>query len=157
MNILCRPAREADVDVIADFNCRLASETEDHTLNPQTVREGVRRGVSLTTEVQYFVAEHDQRVIAQLMLTREWSDWRNGWMVWLQSVYVDSQYRRQGVFSQLFDYCCEQVRQDDDAVGIRLYVETDNESAIATYRRHGFTDAGYRVLELPLSREIDLG
>ncbi len=80
-------------------------------------------------EVRYFVAESDQRVVGQLMLTREWSDWRNGWMIWLQSVYVDAAFRRGGVFRSLFEYSIETLRQETTVDGIRLYVETCNEAA----------------------------
>ena len=149
-----RPAGIEDAAVIADFNCRLARETENRELPAETVLRGVQRGLQQGDEVQYWVAEQrvDQtwRVVGQLMLTREWSDWRDGWMVWLQSVYVISDVRRQGVFRQLLDNVTQRLRQDDDVVVLRLYVEHDNLRAMETYRRLGFRDTGYLVLELPM-------
>ena len=81
------------------------------------------------------------------MLTREWSDWRDGWLAWLQSVYVRSDYRQQGVFRRLLDTAREHLKGQPDVVGLRLYVEDENTSAMSTYTRLGFKDAGYRVME----------
>ena len=160
----------ADLDVITDFNCRLAWETENKRLDVRTVRRGVERGLELTNDVQYWVAETDEvaseqsatgpaaatvtnavtssgSVVGQLMLTREWSDWRNGWMMWLQSVYVDAAYRGQGVFRKLLDHVVAEMQADPDVVGLRLYVEHENQRAIQVYQRQLFADAGYVVME----------
>lgn len=94
MSVVIRSASSDDVAVITEYNCRLALETEHKTLDRATVNAGVRRGLELGDEVQYFVAEDEAGVIGQIMLTREWSDWRNGWMIWLQSVYVVSENAR---------------------------------------------------------------
>lgn len=146
-----RPATAAEANIITDFNCRLAQETEDKTLPADVVTSGVARAFQQGDEVQYFVAEDQGKVIGQIMLTREWSDWRDGWAAWIQSVYVHADYRGQGVFRQLFEYVKEQLAQQDDVVLVRLYVEKDNAPAIATYEKLGFTDPGYRVMEMPLS------
>lgn len=146
-----RPATAAEANIIADFNCRLAQETEDKTLPAHVVSNGVERAFRQGNEVQYFVAEDQGKVIGQIMLTREWSDWRDGWAAWIQSVYVDADYRGQGVFRQLFEHVKAQLQQQDDVVLVRLYVEKDNASAIATYEKLGFSDPGYRVMEMPLS------
>ncbi len=143
-----RPAQEGHAETLADFNCRLALETESKSLDWQTVLSGVKNGLRLMPEVRYFVAESDQRVVGQLMLTREWSDWRNGWMIWLQSVYVDAAFRRGGVFRSLFEYSIETLRQETTVVGIRLYVEHANEAAKSCYRSLGFCDSEYNVLEI---------
>ena len=147
-----RTANPEDVEVIADFNCRLAEETEGRRLELVTVTNGVRRGLAIGDEVSYFLAEHDSGVIGQLMLTREWSDWRDGWMIWLQSVYVVREWRGAGVFRRLLDYALADVASRLDAVNVRLYVEQHNEAARATYSRLGFKSAGYEVMEMPLSR-----
>ena len=152
-----RPATPAESDIITDFNCRLAAETEDKTLPADVVSRGVQRGFQQGAEVQYFVAEDGDTVIGQIMLTREWSDWRDGWAAWIQSVYVHADYRGQGVFRQLFHHVAEQLQQDPDVVLVRLYVEQDNAPAIATYQKLGFTDPGYRVMELPLGRDAAAG
>ncbi|MEI6538494.1 MAG: GNAT family N-acetyltransferase [Planctomycetota bacterium] len=150
MSVVIRSATSDDVAVITEYNCRLALETEHKTLDRATVNAGVRRGLELGDEVQYFVAEDEAGVIGQIMLTREWSDWRNGWMIWLQSVYVVSEKRGAGVFRLLFERSVELARLRCDAVCVRLYVEQGNEKAIATYRRLGFLDSGYLVMEMPM-------
>jgi len=150
-NLLVRVAELRDVDVLTDFNCRLAVETEDKILDKTTVRNGVTRGLSVGHEVQYWVAEADDLVVGQLMLTREWSDWRDGWMYWLQSVYVAAEYRGQGVFRRLLQHVKEQLQQGDGVSCLRLYVEDENHAAIESYRRLGFEEPGYRVMEMPLA------
>ena len=150
MSVVIRSATTDDVAAITEYNCRLARETEDKTLDRGTVDAGVRRGLEFGDEVQYFVAEDESGVIGQIMLTREWSDWRNGWMIWLQSVYVASGKRGAGVFRLLFERSVELARLRCDAVCVRLYVEHENEAAMATYRRLGFRNSGYLVMEMPL-------
>jgi ribosomal protein S18 acetylase RimI-like enzyme len=146
-----RLAKPSDVDVITDFNCRLASETEPFELDRETVRAGVARGLAQSREVTYFIAESPStdppKPVGQLMLTREWSDWRNGWMMWLQSVYVDANYRQQGVFDQLLEHAINAHANDDDVIGFRLYVERQNERAQTVYLRRQFVDPHYLVLE----------
>ena len=146
-----RRATSQDAEVLAEFNCRLASETEGKTLNRETVSSGVANGLSAGDEVAYFVAEVEARVVGQLMLTREWSDWRDGWIYWLQSVYVHADFRGQGVFRQLLQHVQRLLQQRGDVACLRLYVEEENQPAIETYRRLGFQDPGYRVMELPLN------
>ncbi|MEZ6060130.1 MAG: GNAT family N-acetyltransferase [Planctomycetaceae bacterium] len=146
--IICRPATPGDVDVITDFNCRLAFETESLTLDSDIVRRGVARSLQLSPEAQYFVAVVNSDVVGQLMLTREWSDWRNGWIVWLQSVYVDERFRKAGVFRELFRFVRRRLAEQPDVVGIRLYVESENAAALGTYSRLGFRQSGYLVLEM---------
>ena len=99
-----RRANISDVGRITEFNCRLALETEGKQLDPATVTRGVSRGLLLAPEVLYFVAEKDGIVVGQVMLTREWSDWRDGWMLWIQSVYVGAEWRGLGVFGKLFSF-----------------------------------------------------
>lgn len=152
MTIRIRRGIEADVATIADFNCRLAMETESRRLDSATVTRGVRRGMDAGNEVQYWIAEFVDsagvRVIGQLMLTREWSDWRDGWLIWIQSVYVHQDHRGQGIFSTLFRKVADTIRSDPNNIGIRLYVEHDNEAAQAVYSKLGFVDPGYSVMEM---------
>ncbi len=151
---VCRSASDLDIDTLADFNCRLAWETENRALDPETVRRGVTRSLQLSPEVRYFVAEADSAIVGQLMLTREWSDWRDGWMVWLQSVYVCSDWRGRGVFRTLLNHAVAMVTAEDRVVNLRLYVEHHNDVAKNTYRTLGFSDAGYEVMEMPLNNRI---
>ncbi len=150
MDVFTRAATSEDIMVISEFNCCLALETENKTLDRATVLNGVRRGFELGDEVQYLVAEDGSGVIGQIMLTREWSDWRNGWMIWLQSVYVAPAKRGAGVFRILFERSIEMARLRCNPVCVRLYVEHENEIAMTTYRRLGFQDSGYQVMEMAI-------
>lgn len=142
-----RPATQDDLDTLVDFNRAIARETENKELPLATVRRGVLRGLQQGDEVRYFVAEADSQVVACLMITREWSDWRDGWLAWLQSVYVAAPYRGQGVFRGLLEHAVAELEQAADVVGIRLYVEAENTRAQAVYARTGFHDANYQVWE----------
>lgn len=142
-----RRATDADVETIADFNCRLARETENKTLDRPTVTEGVRRGLQTGPEVTYFMAVIGQQSVGTLMLTREWSDWRNGWIAWLQSVFVVESHRGQGVFRSMLNQVLEEMESDPDVIGVRLYVENENIRAQNVYQRSGFADPNYKVLE----------
>jgi ribosomal protein S18 acetylase RimI-like enzyme len=153
VQINCREATLADVNVITDYNCRLAKETEDRVLETDVVRNGVRRGLQLAPEVRYFVAESEGRVIGQIMFTREWSDWRNGWMIWLQSVYVAAEFRQCGVFRRLLETSLQAIEAQAPVVCLRLYVEHENDAAKNCYRSLGFTDSGYQVMEAPTQRK----
>lgn len=144
-----RPARPEDAAAIAKMNQQLAEETEGRRLPDAVVEAGVERGLGLAPEVRYFVAESSGQPIGQLMLTREWSDWRNGWMLWLQSVFVEADFRRQGVFRRLLEFGLAACRETDQPVCVRLYVELENHAATEVYRRLGFGCAGYRVMERP--------
>ena len=145
--MLIRAATNDDCQTLADYNCALASETEDHQLDSATVLRGVKRGLERAPDVQYHVAEVDTEIIGQLMVTREWSDWRDGWLWWIQSVYVRADHRGNGVFRKLLQHVTDLATADSDVVGIRLYVENENERAQAVYARSGFDDPNYRVLE----------
>lgn len=147
-----RRANISDVGRIVEFNCRLALETEGKHLDPGTVTRGVSRGLLLAPEVLYFVAEKDGVVVGQVMLTREWSDWRDGWMLWIQSVYVDAEWRGLGVFGKLFSFAIESAVSEGHVVNVRLYVEHANEAAKAVYGKLGFKNAGYEVMEMPFER-----
>ena len=151
MHILIRAATFDDVDVITEFNCRLAQETENRILNRKTVDAGVRRGLELGDEVQYFVAENEAGVIGQIMLTREWSDWRNGEFWWLQSVYVHAEFRRRGIFRRLMQHVNDLAKSTPGVVGLRLYMANDNRNAQQTYERCGFQFEHYVVGEQILS------
>jgi len=105
-----RRALPADAAVIVEFNRRLAAETEGKALDPHVLERGVAAGLADPHKTLYFVAEADGAVVGQLMLTKEWSDWRNGWIWWLQSVYVRADQRSRGIFRSLFEHAVEQAR-----------------------------------------------
>lgn len=145
-------ATREDCEIITHFNLELARETEAKTLNTELVRTGVLESLSDSRGCQYFVARYQGTVIGQIMFTREWSDWRNGEFWWFQSVFVDPNYRRQGVFQRLSDHVEALARSNPDVVGLRLYVEKENDRAQSTYRQLGFGFPGYQVMEKMLDR-----
>lgn len=142
-----RQAVSSDVETIADYNIALCRETEGRDLDPATVTNGVRRFVTESKRGRYFVAEIDGQVVGQAAHTFEWSDWRNGEIWWIQSVYVHPDSRGKGVFRALFTHIKELGEADVDCCGIRLYMERENETARKSYRRLGFIETGYVVFE----------
>ena len=145
-----RPARPDDADALVEFNFRMARETEGLSLDPAVLSRGVRAALADPSKALYFVAELPDapgEVVGQLMLTREWSDWRNGDVWWVQSVYVREDRRRRGVFRALYDHARQQARAAPNVVGLRLYVERHNAAAQQVYQRLGMRDAGYLVME----------
>ena len=142
-----RAATVDDLETIADFNARLAEETEDMSLDRETLRQGVRALLSDRTRGSYCVACTGGRVIGQIMHTREWSDWRNGDIWWIQSVYVHPDHRRLGVFRSLYGHLQSLAESDPGVVGLRLYVEQENQAAQATYVGLGMKHARYRVMQ----------
>ena len=150
MNI--RKARPADALVIADFNRRLAQETESLLLDPTTVKRGVRALLNDNTKGIYFVAEERDVVVGQLLITYEWSDWRNGYFWWIQSVYVAQDYRQAGVFGALFDHVQRLAKSKSAVCGLRLYVESSNRRAQRVYERFGMIPTHYKIYETSFLR-----
>ena len=142
-----REATPADAATIADFNARLALESEGMRLASDVVGPGVKAMLADASKGRYWVAEADGRVIGQIMVTYEWSDWRNGVIWWIQSVYVHGDYRRSGVFSALYRHVESHARRDPEVRGIRLYVERENMRAQRTYASLGMEMTGYRVMQ----------
>jgi len=142
-----RFATEEDADAIVEFNRGLALETEDLELDLNTVSDGVHRLMQNPEYGFYLIADYEYLVIASLMITYEWSDWRNGLFWWIQSLYVVPEYRRQGVFKKLFIALNEKARQTGDVAGIRLYVEKDNRIARKAYGEMGMSELSYRMYE----------
>jgi ribosomal protein S18 acetylase RimI-like enzyme len=151
-----RKARLADAPVIAEFNTRLAWETEKLKLTPKTIQHGVRAALKDSTKGTYFVAEHEGAVVGQLLITFEWSDWRNGNFWWIQSVYVAAEHRQRGVFRALFDHAQKLARARRDGCGLRLYVEQNNDRAQRTYAQLGMVKTHYEVFEMDLRRKTKL-
>ncbi|GAA3912051.1 GNAT family N-acetyltransferase [Luteimonas lutimaris] len=146
-----REAVAEDRDWLADCAVAMALETEHKQLDPGVVRAGVGAGIADPAKARYFVAVDAGGARAgTLMLTREWSDWRNGDWWWIQSVYVVPGQRRQGVFAALYRHAEALARETPGVVGLRLYVERGNDAARRTYAALGMADAGYDILEAPL-------
>jgi GNAT superfamily N-acetyltransferase len=147
MDINIRESRPQDLEVIVRFNSAMASETEGKILEPEIVTRGVKRALEDPERSRYFLAEVDGRVVGQIMFTLEWSDWRDAWFWWIQSVFVDPEYRGGGVFSRLYRFLYDLARNDPDVCGLRLYVETDNGHAQNVYHALGMQKTGYLVME----------
>ena len=143
-----RKARSTDALVIAEFNRRLAWETERLALDPEVLRKGVAAVLSDAVKGIYYVGEYEGSVVGQLMITYEWSDWRNGNLWWIQSVYVKEEFRTQGVFKALFRHLENLARTSGGVAGLRLYMHADNERARKTYERLGMKDSNYEVFEM---------
>jgi GNAT superfamily N-acetyltransferase len=142
-----RKARPADALVIVDFNRRLAQETESLLLDSATVKRGVCALLNDPAKGIYFVAEEHGVVVGQLLITYEWSDWRNGNFWWLQSVYVTQDHRSAGVFLALFKHVQRLAKSKRDVCGLRLYVEENNRHAQQVYERLGMSRTHYKIYE----------
>jgi ribosomal protein S18 acetylase RimI-like enzyme len=146
MSVTIRRATPADAPVIAEFNRRMALETENKILDEATLSRGVAALLADTAKGFYLVADHGGDVVGQLLITMEWSDWRNGWFWWIQSVYVRADARRHGTFRSLFEEAV-QLAATSNVVGLRLYVDRDNERAQQTYRSLDMEETNYHLYE----------
>lgn len=142
-----RAAYPRDVPVLIEFNQALARETEEKELDAERLGEGIRAVFEDPSKGIYFLAVRGDEPLGTLLVTPEWSDWRNGCFWWIQSVYVVSTARHEGVFRRLYDHVLARARSARDVCGIRLYVARDNEVAQAVYARVGLRHSGYRMLE----------
>jgi ribosomal protein S18 acetylase RimI-like enzyme len=142
-----RRARISDAAIIADYNARMAMETERRQLDIKRVTKGARELIKDKAKGFYFVAEIDGRVAGQLLITFEWSDWRNGNFWWIQSVYVAPEFRERGVFRALYAHVHKLAKSRRDVCGLRLYVEHENGRAQKAYARLGMKEAHYRIFE----------
>ncbi len=147
MNISMREAVAADQKQIADFNNRLAEETEGRSLDSELILPGVAALLADPSKGRYWIAMSGSDVAGQIMVTYEWSDWRNGMLWWIQSVYVPPEFRRQGVFSAMYKHVESLATADADACGLRLYLEKNNERAKETYLSLGMKEPGYQVMQ----------
>jgi len=141
-----RKAKKTDIPILAKHNQALANETENIKLNNKTVLSGVSKALD-KQDCYYFVSELNGEVVGQIMITHEWSDWRNGVMWWIQSVYVRPEYRNKGVFRTLFNHIEQLARNRADVKALRLYVMQNNQSGINTYKALGMLDSKYIVYE----------
>src|SRR5271163_4909522 len=132
-----RRAASTDAPTIIEFNRLLALESEGKELDRAQLTAGVAQALDDKQKGIYFLAEDDGLIVGQIMITYEWSDWRNGWFWWIQSVYVRKEARRTGVFRALFDHVHREAQNDPAVIGIRLYVEAENHAAQGTYKRSG--------------------
>lgn len=151
--MIIRDAGIEDAATIAAFNTAIAAETEDHVLDPELIAGGVVAILADNSKGRYWVAEIGGDIVGQIMVTYEFSDWRNGVIWWIQSVYIRKDQRRKGVFSALYRHVESLSRTDEGVAGIRLYVEKSNERAQDTYLSLGMQMRDYRVMEVDFREE----
>jgi GNAT superfamily N-acetyltransferase len=136
-----------DAAAIVEFQIAMARETEDLELDRDICTEGVAAVFADSRHGFYLVAEQDGKVVASTMITYEWSDWRNGVVWWIQSVYVTPEARGRGVYKGLYAYVQELANDDDNVRGIRLYVDKRNTGAQQVYAKLGMNGEHYQVFE----------
>lgn len=142
-----RPAIKEDIDKLVEFQLSMAKETEDKELDVKTVKRGISAVLNDAQKARYFVATEDKEALGCFMVTPEWSDWRAGYFIWLQSVYVDPDHREKGVFNEMYSYLKDIVTNNSDYIGIRLYVDSGNYTAIEVYKKSGLKMPDYTILE----------
>ena len=147
-DISIRPATPTDAEFLVRGNASMALETEHLSLDLDRLRDGVHALFEDPARGLYHIAEIDGRRVGQMMITHEWSDWRNGVFWWIQSVWVEPAFRGQGVFKALYGHVESKARQDNGVCGLRLYVEHENKRAQATYERCGMKRTVYQMFEV---------
>ncbi len=146
IDFIIREGELRDKEIIATNNMNMAEETENKQLNYEMTLRGVEEALKDKEKGEYFLAEHEGKIIGQLMITKEWSDWRNCFFVWVQSVYTIPEFRGKGVFSALYEYV-KKLAKDRKYCGVRLYVDKDNKKAIEVYFKLGMKQSNYLLFE----------
>lgn len=146
MTITIREAHKEDISILVQNNLALAKETEALDLDENVLTEGVQQAL-IRNECHYFVALIGEQVVGQTMITYEWSDWRNGIIWWIQSVYVLPEHRKKGVFRALFKHIENLSQANSKVKALRLYVINNNDVGQKTYKSLGMSDSGYIVFE----------
>lgn len=145
--MIVRKAEIKDLETIVDFQLAMAKETELIDLNKPTVEKGVAAVLKDNTKGTYYVAEKKGDVISSLLTTYEWSDWRNGTILWIQSVFVRPEFRRKGIYRKMYAHIKELVLNNENLNGIRLYADKSNHTAHKTYRNLGMSPDHYVTFE----------
>ena len=137
-----------DINSLVDFNIKMAKETENKILNKKIVTKGVSEVLTDTSLGYYVIAKNKNTILGSLMITYEWSDWRNGMFWWIQSVYVEKEYRKQGVYKKMYSYIKDKALKDNSCTGIRLYVEQENKIAQSVYKKLEMKETHYKLFEI---------
>ncbi len=145
-NIKIKKADLNDASVIAEFNRRMAKETENLELDETVILKGVKNLMQQPDLGFYITARTENEVCGCLMITKEWSDWRNGLIWWIQSVYIHPEYRRQGIFRKMYQNISDSAKEQG-IIGLRLYVEHNNATAQKTYTELGMKKCDYHIYE----------
>jgi ribosomal protein S18 acetylase RimI-like enzyme len=149
-DLLIRIAELRDLDVLVEFNRALVSETEGKELPLHVVTAGVETLLNRLNLGFYLLAEKNGKVVGSVMITTEWSDWRNGLYWWIQSVYVRPEFRRQGIYRKLYEFVKQKAQQEQNGLkvcGFKLYVERQNTIAEKTYKALGMKESYYKIYE----------
>jgi len=146
-NINIRVSTINDAETIIRFQNEMAMETEKKTLNEELIKPGVKSVLTSGNKGFYLVAEVDKSIVGSLLITYEWSDWRNAWYWWIQSVYVEKNWRRKGVYSLLHNEVISRCKKSKESCGVRLYVDKENKIAQKVYRELGMFENNYLLYE----------
>jgi GNAT superfamily N-acetyltransferase len=145
--ISIRKAVAQDMPLLADFQLSLAQETENVQLDKAIVMKGLKALFDDPSRGQYYVAEYNQQAVGCHLITFEWSEWRNGMVWWLQSVYVSAEYRKHKIFSAMYNNLIRTIQDNPSVIGLRLYVDKSNEQAQQVYKAMGMNGEHYTVFE----------
>ena len=145
--ISIQKAEVRHIDILIDFQQRLAHESEGVVLNGSTLRKGMEAMFTDPGKGLYYIASDGDEVVGCHMITYEWSDWRNGMVWWLQSVYVKESHRKKGIFKMMYDNVISMIKKDANLIGLRLYVDKSNERAMNVYGAMGMDGSHYTVYE----------
>ena len=146
--IFVREAGQSDVSTLIEYNLSLANETESILLDKDILRLGIEKALELN-DCRYLVAELNNKIVGQTMVTSEWSDWRNGVIWWMQSVYVNPDYRKRGVFQNILKHIENLAEKIPEVKALRSYVMDDNQIAQRVYQNLGMNNSNYLVYEKP--------
>jgi GNAT superfamily N-acetyltransferase len=147
MTVNIRLATVCDAAIIADFNAAIAIETENLVLNHERLGKGTMALLADSTKGKYFLAEVNGKIAGQLMITYEWSDWRNATFWWIQSVYVLPEFRKHGIFRKLYEHVQSLAKTSGDVCGLRLYVDSSNTRAQQVYESLGMIHSHYQLMD----------
>lgn len=145
--MIIRMANAADAASLVEFNQAMALETEGKRLDSQILENGVKAVFEDAKKGFYVVAEAGEKIVGGLMITFEWSDWRNSWFWWIQSVYILPEFRGQGIYRRLYEFVMNKGREQDNVCGFRLYVEKENQRAQGVYEKLGMEASHYLMYE----------
>lgn len=146
MKIKIIEASKKEIEIIIKFQLKMAFETENLILNKEKVTKGITAIFNDSTKGKYYIAKDGNKIIASLLTTYEWSDWRNSYYLWIQSLYVEKEYRKKGIFKKMYFYLKNLVENVDYA-GIRLYVDNTNLNAIEVYKKLNMDNSHYTFFE----------
>jgi len=145
--IKVRAANILESKSIINFQINMAFETENVKLEKSSVKKGINAVFKDSSKGKYYVAEENDRIVGSLLTTNEWSDWKNGIILWIQSVYIIPEYRRKGIFKLMYSYLKKMVEESDELIGLKLYVNKTNIVAQKTYEKIGMDCEHYKLFE----------